>query len=151
MVMTKEKAMTAPIVLAVDGSPSSRRAVEWCAAYAARMGADVTVVHAIELPVYGTSISPYVPIPYPTAEQRDELADVIARDWCKPLADAGIAYRVVLADAPAGRAIVSQATAEDASLVVVGRRGRGAFTEFILGSTSHMVALHAGRPLVIVP
>jgi nucleotide-binding universal stress UspA family protein len=39
----------------------------------------------------------------------------------------------------------------NADLIVTGRRGRGGFTELLLGSTSHALTHHADRPLVIVP
>ena len=143
--------MQPTIVIGVDGSEPAHRAVEWCATYAARTGVTVVAVHAIEMPVYGSSMSPYVPIPYPTPEQRLELEDVVARDWCKPLADAGVPFRVVLTEGPAARSISDAAAREDAGLVVVGRRGRNAFTEFLLGSTSRSLSHHVTRPLVIVP
>jgi nucleotide-binding universal stress UspA family protein len=48
---------------------------------------------------------------------------------------------------PSGRALVDSSV--DASLVVVGTRGRNAFTGMILGSTSHEV-LHRARCSVMV-
>jgi hypothetical protein len=43
------------------------------------------------------------------------------------------------------------AQAESADLVVLGRRGHGGLSEFLLGSVSHQVADHARCPVVIVP
>jgi nucleotide-binding universal stress UspA family protein len=39
----------------------------------------------------------------------------------------------------------------DADLLVVGSRGRGGFTEMLLGSVSHAAVLHAACPVVVVP
>jgi nucleotide-binding universal stress UspA family protein len=43
------------------------------------------------------------------------------------------------------------AKAEQAELVVIGRRGRGGFAELFLGSTSHALTHHLDRPLLSVP
>ncbi|HEY7606809.1 MAG TPA: universal stress protein, partial [Actinomycetes bacterium] len=39
----------------------------------------------------------------------------------------------------------------DADLLVVGSRGRGGFSELVLGSVSHAAVLHAACPVVVVP
>jgi nucleotide-binding universal stress UspA family protein len=141
---------TAKIVVGVDGSPHSRRAVEWCARYASALGAEVVAVHASEIPFYFQPET-IVPLPSLTPKQREEISDVITRDWCKPLADLGVHYQVMLVDGSASHAIMEAARAESAELIVVGRRGRGGFAELVLGSTSHQLSHHATRPLVIVP
>jgi nucleotide-binding universal stress UspA family protein len=56
-----------------------------------------------------------------------------------------------MVDGPPSAAIIKVAADEQADLVVVGRRGRGGFSELLLGSVSHQLAHHVGRPLVIVP
>jgi nucleotide-binding universal stress UspA family protein len=64
---------------------------------------------------------------------------------------AHVAFRTVLAERYAADLIRSTAETEQADLVVVGRRGLGGFAELLLGSTSHQLAHHLDRPLVIVP
>lgn len=138
------------VVLGVDGSEHAERAVEWCANYAAERGAGVVVVHAVELPVHAVAARHGLPSLMTEAE-RDALCDVVGRDWCKPLAGAGVAFTVELFDDGAAGALMDASRAHVAELVVVGRRGRGGFAELVLGSTSHHLAQHLDRPLVIVP
>ena len=139
------------IVVGVDGSEASKRAVEWCASHAAAIGSEVVVVHAIDLPVYFGPSFGYVSVPAMTEAKREELRDLATRDWCKPLTDAGVPHRIVLAEGVPALVILTTARAEAAQLMVTGRRGRGGFAELVLGSTSHALTHHIDRPLVIVP
>jgi nucleotide-binding universal stress UspA family protein len=142
---------TSKMVVGLDGSEASTRAVAWCAEHAAHLGSEVVVVHAIDLPILpGVGFS-YMPVPSLTAAQHEELRDVVSLDWCKPLADAGVRYRVVLVEGTPAEVIMETARAEGAELIVTGRRGRGGFVELILGSTSHALTHLADRPLVVVP
>jgi nucleotide-binding universal stress UspA family protein len=52
--------------------------------------------------------------------------------------------------APSAR-IIEIADELDARLIVCGRRGRGTVSSALLGSVSHMVLAHAGRPVLIAP
>jgi nucleotide-binding universal stress UspA family protein len=59
--------------------------------------------------------------------------------------------RVEEATEGAGRAIIEIADELDARLIVCGRRGLGAVASVLLGSVSHIVLAHAGRPVLIAP
>jgi nucleotide-binding universal stress UspA family protein len=138
------------IVVGVDGSEHSLRAVEWCAKYAGALGAEVIAVHAIELPVYASTVG-FVPMPVYTRADREKLRAVLVEQWCEPLTRAKVPFRPVLAEGYPTNLVRETADAEDADLVVVGRRGLGGFAELLLGSTSHSLSHHLDRPVVIVP
>ena len=78
----------------------------------------------------GNSELPMLPL---SAAQRDELHDHVTRDWCKPLAEAGVSISS-RPDGWQGRrgALMRAAQIENADLVVTGRRGRGGLTELVL-------------------
>lgn len=142
------------IIVGVDGSPASTRAVEWCAAHAPSLGAEVVAVYSLD--ILGLAASGFglalIPAPLPPEPDHDEVRDHVEREWCAPLTKANIAFRVVVTDgSPAAAAIIDVAAKENADLVVTGRRGRGGFAELLLGSTSHHLSHHLDRPLVIVP
>ena len=139
------------IIVGVDGSPESGRAVEWCAAHAGALDAEVVAVHSVEVPVYAASGFGALPVPVPTEPDREAIRAVIENEWCAPMAKANVAFRVVVTEGGPAPAIIAIAEKEGADLVVTGRRGRGGFAELLLGSTSHQLAHHIERPLVIVP
>lgn len=143
--------MNMKIVVGIDGSEPSGRAVAWCAQHAAALGAEVIAVHAIDMPILVTSLPSEISVPQFTEIDRDALHTTATNEWCAPLADAGVPFRVVLKDATAPGAIIDRAQEEDADLVVVGRRGRGGFAELILGSTSYALIHHLQRPVLVIP
>jgi nucleotide-binding universal stress UspA family protein len=143
--------MRSKIIVGVDGSDHAQKAVEWCAAHAPALDAEVVVVYAIDAPTYVGAGPPYIWLKSPTPEQREAQRDLAARDWCKPLANAGVPFRVVVVDGEPAPALMEAARTEDAGLVVTGRRGHGGFKNLLLGSTGHHLSHHLDRPLVIVP
>jgi nucleotide-binding universal stress UspA family protein len=142
--------MSTKIVVGVDGSEGSQRAVEWCAQLAKPLDAEVVVVHVIDIPAYGGLTMMY-PIPSLSADAIAEVRDHAEREWAAPLEKASVPHRVDVVEGPTVRTLIQIADRENADLVVTGRRGRGAFAEFILGSTSHTLSHQLHRPLVIVP
>jgi nucleotide-binding universal stress UspA family protein len=140
------------IIVGVDGSASAAHAVQWCAKYGGALGAEVVVVYAFEAPSYDSAaMQHYFPIRLFTEDDRARLRERVARDWCSALDAASVSHRVEVLEGRAAKVIIKTAEAEDADLVVVGRRGLGGFEERLLGSTSYHLAHHLDRPLVIVP
>jgi nucleotide-binding universal stress UspA family protein len=136
------------IVVGVDGSAGAQVAAEFAAREAAAHGAVLRIVSAWEVPPTVLSSGGVAPELYQTFE--DEARRVVA-DTAALVAtlapDVQREERVV--EGHAGNALIEQA--EEADLVVIGRRGHSSITEFLLGSISHQVADHAGCPVVIVP
>lgn len=54
-------------------------------------------------------------------------------------------------DGGIGSTILALAARTNAEAIVLGTRGRGALTSRLLGSVSHDVVQHAGRPVLMVP
>jgi nucleotide-binding universal stress UspA family protein len=134
-----------PVVVGIDGSPSSLAALRWAAEQASLRKAPLRLIHA-----YRLGGSPYVEVlegVYPGLRQHAEqlLGDVVAAEL-RGGVDVETTAEAV-AETPA-RALLRESAA--AQLLVVGSRGRGGFTELILGSTSHQCVLHAACPVAIV-
>jgi nucleotide-binding universal stress UspA family protein len=135
------------VVVGVDGSDTSQRALEWAVAEAASRAAELEVVHSYTVPYLGGY--PYAePLdPAPFQEAASKLLDD-ALDATDTSALPGAPIRTLsLGGARPGLLDASQ----DADLVVVGARGVGGFRGMLLGSVSHAVAQHATCPVVVVP
>lgn len=118
-----------PVVVGVDGGPSSERAVANAFEYASMLGAPLLAVHtwlANELP-YGTEVSSDG-----DAEREEALLAECLAGWQEKFPDVTV-ERVCTEGNPL---VELSARAAQARMVVVGSHGRGPLTSLLLGSTS---------------
>lgn len=127
------------IVVGVDGSEGSTRALEWAAAEAARAGAALEVHTA-----YGPGGVLATPATTERAMRRLVEQSV---DHVHQVAPDVKALGVTHEGSPVTALIEAS---HGADLLVVGSRGRGGFTGLLLGSVSQQCAVHAHCPVVIV-
>ena len=149
--MADEQSDTRVIVVGVDGSDGSERALAWAIDEARLRRDTVRAVTAWSVPVIvaGSGMAPVV-LP-------DDEFQEGARSTLDRTVDAAIAaaqgelppIERVLARGPAATVLLE--AAEGADLLVVGTRGRGGFTGLLLGSVSQQCAHHAQCPVVVVP
>ncbi|HEY7045759.1 MAG TPA: universal stress protein [Jatrophihabitantaceae bacterium] len=130
------------VVVGVDGSEPSHRALEWGAFLARTMGARLEAVIAWQLPAsYGPSTADWDPEADMAVVLRDSVETVFGADRPVPL-DTSVRE--------GGAAHVLLEAAEGADLLVVGSRGHGGFAGLLLGSVSASVAEHAPCPVLVV-
>jgi nucleotide-binding universal stress UspA family protein len=148
---SRKEEVTDEIVVGVDGSEGSTRALLWAADEARLRRAQLRVVLAWEPPVRVVGGVGWV---IPDEQQLGEygrlaeerLAAILA-EHASALAGLDVAESAVHG-APA---VVLLREAAGAGLLVVGTRGHGGFVGLLLGSVSAQCAHHAPCPLVIVP
>src|SRR4051794_26616803 len=138
--------MIQTIVVGVDGTEGSHRALEWTAHRATELGAKVIAVFA--MPPASEFVMSIPPLP---AEAVHDLRSHFELHWCQPLRDAGVPYRGYVIEASPAHALVQLAEREHADLLVVGAHGHGSFTDRLLGSVSYTVSHAAPCPVVVIP
>lgn len=138
------------IVVGIDGSGHSKRALEWAMKEAAIRHTPLTVltVHQAVAGYFG-GVASYADDPARTEQAR--LAAQQETD--KVLADLdGPRPQTVTVKAVHGFPVEELISAgQDADMVVLGSRGAGGFTRLMMGSTAGQVAQHAQCPVLIVP
>lgn len=139
--------MNRPVVVGVDGSPSSLVAAEHAAKAAVLRSRPLHLVHGYLHPLgYGIPINPYdVGLPAPN-EEAQKMLEQTAGELRGRWPDLSVEVRQV-AGGP-GATLVEES--HRAELVVVGSRGLGGFTGLLLGSVSTQVASHAHCPVLVV-
>lgn len=139
----------AGIVVGVDGSGHSRKALERAAAEAASHGVPLTVlvIHQAVRDVYG-SASHYQEDASLTEKAKEaaqaETDQVLASTGTKPTSVTVTAVHGL----PADELIKAS---QGADMVVVGRRGAGGFARLLMGSVSDQVARYAHCPVLLIP
>lgn len=136
------------IVVGVDGSPESRRALRWAAQEAKLHAAHLSVIHAYTVPHLGLVEQELATDLLVRIER--EAQDLVENE-VDELDDTRSGLEVSCAAAEGTPAQILLDAAEEADLLVVGSRGRGGFRALLLGSVSAQCAHHATCPVVIVP
>ena len=135
--------MFSSILVAVDGSTHSQRAVEQAVDLARSEGARLTLVSVGVPPAIGW------PTPYhPTAAELAEAALGVVHDAASQVPSDVPVSTAVRLGRPADE-IVKRAKEGHHDLIVMGARGRGAAASLLLGSVSHAV-LNQGPEAVLI-
>lgn len=134
------------IVVAIDGSPASEKALATAVDLAAHYQAELIALGVAELPeVVGM------------VDEVDELCQS-AEGHFKQIGEAAVAYarsrgvtlRSVVERGHAADAIVRYAENEEINLVVLGQHGHSRISRFFLGSTTDRVSEHCPCTVMIV-
>jgi nucleotide-binding universal stress UspA family protein len=138
----------AAIVVGLDGSPHSLRALAWATREAVARQCPLRIVHAFLLPPTNELIGPPAVGP-PDAGLQHAAERVLsaAAAWARAAAPTLDVSTDLPADVPAAALIDAS---HDAALVVVGHRGLGGFTGLLVGSVGVQTAAHAACPVIVV-
>lgn len=132
------------IVVGVDGSAQSRRALEWAITEARLRRGQVKILTAWEFPPVTVGMEGMIRDP----EVFPRVARRLQDDTLKRVDSAGV---MVSGEAIKGHAApVLLRAAKDADLLVVGSRGLGGFAGLLLGSVSAQVLHHSPCPVLVV-
>ena len=138
------------ILVAVDGSDASARAVDVAVSVAEASGASVTCVLGWHVEIHeGVVVTERSSERWAAVEQRyaalgHQVADPVAARH------PGVDVDVVVRHGSPSKVVVDTATELEVDLVVVGSRGRGGFRGLLLGSVSRRVIEDAGCVVLVV-
>lgn len=140
------------ILVGIDGSEHSRRALEWAVREAALRHAPLTVLTVHQAIVsYWTAGA--VASPGDTDIAKEAL-DAAKAETDSVLAQVDAASRPPSVTVKAVTGLPAEEllyAAEGADMIVVGSRGAGGFKRLLLGSVSTQVTHHANCPVVVIP
>jgi nucleotide-binding universal stress UspA family protein len=138
------------ILVAVDGTPGASVAVELAADLAARLGAQVELVRAVE----EMSVFPLGPAARATTAAEEAAPDWARRDTeahRRRLRQQGVPVHVTVERGEPDEVIRQVAARIDADLIVVATHRTGQRSEDLLASVSRRIVHVAHRPTLVVP
>lgn len=141
------------IMVALDGSPFAEQAIAAATALGKPFGATYTLFMAVEpaLPVADPSGLMVLPASPDSDEKRREAAAGYLAGIAARLAGEGYTANThVTTDAPAASAILAQADALRADLVVLASHGAGGFERLVIGSVADKVIRGSVHPTLVV-
>jgi nucleotide-binding universal stress UspA family protein len=139
------------IIVGVDGSAQSQRALEWAIKEAGIRSAPLTVLAVHQVAGNHWTGNPEV---YPADQPETDKMRQAAQDAAQKAVDAAGAPGPASVTVRAVSGIAAQeliSASKDSDLVVVGSRGGGGFARLMLGSVSSQVVNHATCPVVVIP
>lgn len=137
------------VLVAVDGSEHSARALAEAIDLARGAGARLTIMCVASPPTVAIASGPYLPAPATTQAEVEREAEEIVDKACGSVPD-GVPVATVVRSGVAGPEIVDRITDGEHDLVVLGSRGRGAIRSLFLGSVSHYVLHHSPIAVLVV-
>ncbi len=137
------------VVVGIDGSPLSLKALGFAFDIASRRGWSLRLVHAWEIPSYDVLAAPSGPPPL-EVDVYEEAEDRVNAEALAGFRDSypDVAVEEKTVRGPAARGIIDNA--DGAALIVLGSHGRGEFLGALLGSVSQGVLHRAGIPVAVV-
>ncbi|GGJ06555.1 universal stress protein [Streptomyces brasiliensis] len=138
--------MTLPLVVGVDGSDASLRAVDWAVDEAARHGLPLRLVHASLWERYEGGV-PTDSLERPSERVMAEHVVGSAAERARRH-DPSVTVTTAIVPDEAAEALVREGN--EATALVTGSRGRGGLRGLLLGSVGLAVAARAPCPVIVV-
>ena len=136
------------ILVPVDFSECSGKAMHYAACFARQFNAEVTLLHVVVIIPPPPQMLIYEPETL-TAKYHEQAAKQLA-EWRKEILSHATVKAVVRSGAAAHQEIVAAANECNTDLIVMGNHGRSGLARLLTGSTTEQVVRHAPCPVLVV-
>jgi nucleotide-binding universal stress UspA family protein len=140
------------ILVPTDFSPTADAALAYAKVLASRFGAELRLLHVLELESLGGSFAGelYVPEPPNLQAMLTEKADALLTARAEPLRSQNLHVETAVVVGRSFRTIVDDAAGYKADLIVMGTHGRSGIEHLLLGSVAERIVRTAVCPVLTV-
>ena len=144
--------MKTSILLAVDGSAGSAKAVEFAIERAERGGDGIILAHVIEWSPYSFNTPEENAVRHKRREEelaraQASILDPIAAE----ISAAGIAVQTEIRHGNIARTVIDLAEDNNCRQIIIGQRGESNFKELLFGSVASNLVQTSTVPVTVVP
>mgnify|MGYP001812778516 FL=1 len=134
------------ILVAIDFSPASRRALRYATDLANQTGAMLDAVHVLT-PMVPLAVGPEPVAAAPLLVDERHQVEVELEEWCEPGREEGVDCKVHLREGDPATEILACMEELYADHLVLGAHGHSALQDFLLGSVARDIQKRAKIPV----
>jgi nucleotide-binding universal stress UspA family protein len=147
------------ILVAIDGSKESKKALKYSLELAKKFSAKIVMITVIEPVTFPILFYPEVEVPAVPTETLYNYSNELKENHQKMLNDAlkkikkfnsDLKVTTKLVEGRPSDKIIEECNKEKCDLIIIGSRGVGGIKQFLLGSVSDRVADNAKCPVLII-
>ena len=139
-------------LLAVDGSPGSKKAVAFAAERAKLGGAKLIVAYVIEWSPYSFNTPEENETRHKRREEElDKATQLVVMPVAAELKQQGLDVETVVRHGHPARTLIEIAAAEDVAQIIIGRQGESGLKEMMFGSVAANLVQGSPVPVTVVP
>lgn len=142
-------ALPKKLLVPTDFGTGSDHALAYAVELAKAFGAEITIMHAYELPLVGFPDGALVATP-DLASRISEGAAIGLAKTIEPFAKSGVVMSTLLKQGPTWRSVIDTASEIEAGMIVMGTHGRHGLPRALLGSVAEKVVRAAHCPVLTV-
>lgn len=137
------------IVVAYDGSPNSKKALQFGGEIAKELGADLTLVSVIDddFSIFGGEFD--VREFQQMQQAREDFGKKALADGTAQADKLGLKVTTALLIGNPAEELIQYGQRENVYLIVVGSRGLGGFKSLVLGSVTQNILSHSSIPVLV--
>lgn len=144
--------MADPIIAAIDGSDTAKKAAVLAARRAEKAGAKLILAYVVEWSPYSVMTPQDLEVQHTVREKqiseaREKLLQPLKDELSKP----GLEIELVVRHGHAAQVIIELIKSVKAQEIVIGRTGHSKWSAAIFGSTANALAQSSPVPVTIVP
>lgn len=136
------------ILVPVDGSKHSDKAIEKAKEFADVFGSTVVLLHVNDFHQHRFNYNAGVDENF--AELFDQVSNNILESAKDKLASLGDRAETVKLEGSVANKIIEYANTNDFDMVIIGSQGKGAIHNFLMGGVAHKILLHVDKPVLVV-